>query len=153
MIVQQELPRGDAKRSHLRWGVPLPLVIRVRLHAKLGVPSLTNPGLLLVEQPRNAIVLHPRQMPGQPGNRIGVMAGLTMNFVEAEASERPVQYTVNPVQSIEYYILGFHGPPPLTPQRDSRRNHPSISQALRGCKSSAQYGMSNRGTRASSLVV
>src|SRR5215510_6286041 len=153
MIVQQELDGGGTKGSHLRWCVPLPLIIGVRLHAKLGVPSLTDPGLLLVEQPRNAIVLHPRQMPGQPGNRIGVMAGLTMNFIQCEASERPVQYTVNPVQGIEYYILGFHGPPPLTPQRYCCRNHPSISQALRGCKSSAQYGMSNRGTRASSLVV
>ena len=81
MIVQQELDGGGTKGSHLRWCVPLPLIIGVRLHAKLGVPSLTDPGLLLVEQPRNAIVLHPRQMPGQPGNRIGVMTGLTMNFV------------------------------------------------------------------------
>src|SRR5438094_2456152 len=114
MVVQQELPRGGAKGSHLRWCVPLTLIIGVRLHAKLGVPSLTNPGLLLVEQPRDAIVLHPCQMPGQPGNRIGVRAGLTVHFVECEASERPAQYAANPVQGIEYYLLGLHGPPPLT---------------------------------------
>src|SRR5215468_9792907 len=102
--------------------MPLPLVIGVRLHAKPDVPSLTDPGLLLIEQPRDAIVLHPRQMPGQPGNRIGVMAGLTMNFIECEAGERPVQYATNPVQGINYYILGFHGPSPL-----------------QWCKSSAQY--------------
>ena len=81
------------------------------------------------------------------------MAGLTMHFVECEASARPVQYTLNSVQGIEYYVLGFHSPPPLTPQRDSRRNHLSISQALRGCKSLAQYDMTSMGKRTSSLVV
>src|SRR2546425_5954314 len=114
MIVQQELNRGGTKGSHLRWCVPLTLIIGVRLHAKLGVPSLADPGLLLVEQPRDAIVLHPRQMPGQPGNRVGVRAGLTMHVVECEAGECPVQYTANPVQGIEYYSLGFHGLSPLT---------------------------------------
>src|ERR1041384_6280130 len=114
MIVQQELDRGGTKGSYLCWRVPLPLIIGVRLHAKLGVPSLTDPGLLLVEQPRDAIILHPRQMPGQPGNRIGVRAGLTVNVVECEASERPAQDAANPVQGIEYYLLGLHGLSPLT---------------------------------------
>ena len=75
MVVQQELDRGGMKGSHLLWCVPLPLIIGVRLHGKLGVPPLADPGLLLVEQPRDAIVLHPCQMPGQPGNRIGVRLG------------------------------------------------------------------------------
>src|SRR5215467_5227323 len=70
------------------------------------MPSLTDPGLLLIEQSRDAIVLHPRQMPGQPGNRIGVMAGLAMHFVECETGERSVQDAANPLQGIEYYILG-----------------------------------------------
>jgi hypothetical protein len=42
------------------------------------------------------------------------MARLTMYFVECEAGERAVQDTTNSAQGIEYYILGFHGPPPLT---------------------------------------
>ena len=41
----------------------------------------------------------------------------------------------------------------MTLWRDSLSNHPSISQALQGCKSSAQDVMSSRGRRASNLVV
>src|SRR5262249_28574434 len=94
MIVQQGLDRGRTKSGHLLRCVPLALIVGVRGHAKLRVPSLADPGLLLTEEPRDAIILHAGQMPGQPGNGVGDRRRLALDVVKRWAVQPAVEDAV-----------------------------------------------------------
>ncbi|GAA3127110.1 hypothetical protein GCM10017687_47300 [Streptomyces echinatus] len=137
VVPGQLLGRLDADLRDLGRAVPVAGVVPGQVEAEAFHPVLREPDLVEVEGVGDVVVLHPGEVPDQPGDGVGVGSRPTVQFAGAEAVEGGMDFFLDAAEAVDEDVLGMHTDhhrksPPLTrPESPRERGHCPSSAAGR----------------------
>src|SRR5215207_1436519 len=72
------------------------------------MPALIYPGFLTASEVGHVHILHARQVPGQPGDRVGLVGRSIGKLLSRQSIEGPTQNSLDPTQRLDHDVLRIH---------------------------------------------